>query len=66
MPSTIKKGSHVLVVEGPHNGEEGHVKELFRAYDAGTRTTHKLVVIEQGNPHMVTTFSTQLAFVREI
>jgi ribosomal protein S4E len=63
MPSTIKKGTLVLVVEGADQGSKGKVTSIFRKYDEEDRATRKMVSFEDESGHRITT---RLAWVREL
>lgn len=63
MPTTIKSGSQVLCVEGPHQGERGKVTSVFRRFEEDDRTTRKLVSFENERGRRITT---RLSWVREI
>lgn len=39
MPKTIKKGSKILVVEGPQQGQRGIVSQVRRVFDADSNMT---------------------------
>ena len=62
MPTTIKRGTRVLVVEGPSKGREGEVTKLAREYDRDTETTRWTVWLDCGRFKI----KTRLAWVREI
>lgn len=59
MPNTIKKGSNVVVVEGPDQGYTGVVTQLQRIFDPDDKVTRWTVWI--GGK-----IKTRLSWVREI
>lgn len=60
MPSkTIKKGSTVLVVEGPHQGEKGTVTQLLRIFDEDSKVMRWTVWVDSR-------VKTRLSWVREV
>ncbi len=63
MPTTIKKGVRVLVVEGADIGEKGIVSSVFRRYDEDDRAARKMVSFETATGTRITT---RLAWVREL
>lgn len=56
---TIKKGSTVLIVEGPHQGERGVVTQLLRIFDADSKVMRWTVWINGR-------IKTRLNWVREV
>lgn len=64
MKAEIKKGTKVVVVEGPQKGAEGIVTMVKREYDPDTQTTRWTVWAESldGGSRI----KTRLAWVREI
>ena len=64
MPSTIKKGSKVLVVEGPQQGEKGIVSMVRRVYDEDSQITRWMVWAE--NLEGGEKIKTRLAWIREV
>lgn len=65
---SIKRGSRVLVVEGPDKGEEGVVSSVVRKYDPGTSTLGWRVKVEipEKQDQAARVISTRLAWVREL
>lgn len=64
MPSDVRVGSHVVVVEGANRGERGVVNKLERIYDEDTKTTGWRVDIEtEGGDILV---RVRLAWVRKL
>jgi ribosomal protein L24 len=59
MPTKIKKGSTVLVVEGPHQGERGIVSQIQHVFDVNSRVMRWTVWIDGR-------IKTRLKWVREI
>jgi ribosomal protein L24 len=62
MPTAIKKGSKVLVVEGPSKGREGTVTKLAREYDREMQVTRWTVWLDTGKWKI----KTRLSWVREV
>jgi len=62
MPTAIKKGSKVLVVEGPSKGREGMVTKLAREYDREMQVTRWTVWLDTGKWKI----KTRLSWVREV
>lgn len=60
----IKKGTKILVTEGPDAGSEGIVSMVKRVYDEGTRTLRWTVWAESLNGGE--RIKTRLSWVREI
>lgn len=62
-----KKGTAVIVVEGPHKGTEGVVESVAREYDRETNTTGKRVRIRISDPsgEDERIIKTRLIYVRE-
>jgi hypothetical protein len=65
-PGKVKKGSTVIVVEGPHKGAEGKVDELYRSYDRDSQTTAWRCIIEVPGDSESGFIHTRLAWVRPI
>jgi ribosomal protein L24 len=61
MPSPIKKGTRVLVVEGVEQGSKGVITSVFRRYDEDDRARRKMVSIEDETGRVITT---RLSWVR--
>lgn len=67
--NNMKKGSTVIVVEGPHRGKEGKVLDVYRSYDKESKTTGKRVEIELeeiGQDGEKKVIQTRAAWAREI
>lgn len=64
MPSAIKKGTKILVVEGPQQGQKGIVTQLLRVFDEEDRVTRWTVWADglDGGDRI----KTRLNWVREI
>ena len=63
MPTSIKPGSQVTVIEGADRGERGKVTSIARRYDEGSGQTTKMVTFENEEGRRVTT---RLSWVREL
>jgi|KBSMisStandDraft_5_1062788.scaffolds.fasta_scaffold28045_8 ribosomal protein L24 len=59
MPNKIKKGSTVVIVEGPQQGAQGKVTQLIRAFDADAKVMRWTVWINGK-------IKTRLSWVREL
>jgi hypothetical protein len=68
--TAIRKGSKVVVVEGPSRGEQGIVLDVGRWYDPDTHTTGNRVKIELAGQDEFedkkNTLTTRTAWVREL
>jgi ribosomal protein L24 len=59
MPTKIKKGSTVVIVEGPSQGVQGKVTQLLRVFDADSKVMRWTVWLNGK-------IKTRLNWVREI
>jgi ribosomal protein L24 len=59
----IKVRDKVVVVEGPYQGSEGAVEEIYRQYDREAKTHFKTVAIAIAEDNHI---ETRLAFVRKV
>ena len=64
MPTTIKKGTEVLVVEGPNQGVRGTVTQLQRVFDADSKVMRWTVWVDGGDGYG--RIKTRLSWVREV
>jgi hypothetical protein len=64
MPPALKKGTKILVVEGPQQGAKGFVTQVQRVYDEEAKTKRWTVWADdiEGGERI----KTRLAWVREI